>query len=205
MATALTRMLQVGAAARKVVPAPGRALGVPDFDTLYDDYADFVWRNARRLGVAPAALDDVMQDVFLVAHRRLADVSRPEALRAWMFSIVIRVVRDHRRTLRRKDPEQRSAMPLLDPEQLPDTRAGNPQAKAEQNDAVRLLYAMLGELDDAKREVFVLSELEEMTESEISEALGENANTVHSRLRAARKEFDQAVLRHRKRDEWRLR
>ena len=207
MATALRRMLQVGAAARKVVPAPVPGVGteLSDFDALYDDYADFVWRNARRLGVAPAALDDVTQDVFLVAHRRLGELSRPESLRAWIFSIVIRVVRDYRRTLRRKDPQQRSAAPLLDPDQLPDTRAANPQAAAERTDAVRMLYSMLNELDDAKREVFVLAELEEMTELEISQALGENANTVHSRLRAARKDFDQAVLRHRERDEWRLR
>jgi RNA polymerase sigma-70 factor (ECF subfamily) len=199
--------MQVSAAAREVAPVPtqGEGMPLPDFDTLYEDFADFVWRNARRLGVAPAALDDVMQDVFLVAHRRLGELSRPESLRAWMFSIVIRVVRDYRRTLRRKDPGQRCAAPLLDPDQLPDTRAGNPQSAAEQTDAVRLLHCMLAQLDDAKREVFVLAELEEMTETEISLALGENANTVHSRLRAARKDFDQAVLRYRQRDEWRLR
>ena len=205
MATALEGNMQVSAAAREVVPVSAQGMQVPDFDTLYEDFADFVWRNARRLGVAPAALDDVMQDVFLVAHRRLGELSRPESLRAWMLSIVIRVVRDYRRTLRRKDPAQRSAAPLLDPDQLPDTRAGNPQSAAEQTDAVRVLYNMLAELDDAKREVFVLAELEEMTEAEISQVLGENANTVHSRLRAARKDFDQAVLRHRQRDEWRLR
>lgn len=206
MATALKRIMQVGAAAREVAPVPalGVPMPVPDFDTLYDDYADFVWRNARRLGVAPAALDDVMQDVFLVAHRRLGELTQPESLRAWMFSIVLRTVRDHRRSLRRKDPRQRSEAPILDPDLLPDPRAGNPQSAAEQSDAVRLLHLMLNELDDAKREVFILAELEEMTELEISEALGENANTVHSRLRAARKDFDQAVLRHRKRDEWRL-
>src|ERR1700690_2041373 len=207
MATAVDRNMQVSAAAREVVSVPAQGLGmrVPDFDTLYEDFADFVWRNARRLGVAPAALDDVMQDVFLVAHRRLGELSRPECLRAWMFSIVISVVRDYRRTLRRKDPGQGSADPLLYPDQLPDTRAGNPQSAAEQTDAVRLLHCMLGELDDVKREVFVLAELEEMTEMEISEALGENANTVHSRLRAARKDFDRAVLRYRQRDEWRMR
>jgi len=104
MATTLRRMLQVGATARKVVPAPDLGAGteVPDFGELYNDYADFVWRNARRLGVMPDALDDVMQDVFLVAHRRLAELSRLESLRAWMFGIVIRVVRDYRRSLRRR-------------------------------------------------------------------------------------------------------
>jgi RNA polymerase sigma-70 factor (ECF subfamily) len=178
---------------------------VPDFDTLYDDYADFVWRNARRLGVAPAALDDVMQEVFCVAHRRLADVTQPESLRAWMFGIVIRVVRDHRRTLRRKDPAKRLGGNSVDPDLLADDREHGPHACAERADAVRLLHELLSELDDAKREVFVLAELEEMTEPEIAEVLGENANTVHSRLRAARKAFESAAQRQRSRDAWRLR
>jgi RNA polymerase sigma-70 factor (ECF subfamily) len=178
---------------------------MPDFDTLYDEYADFVWRNARRLGVAPAALDDVMQEVFCVAHRRLADVTQPESLRAWMFGIVIRVVRDHRRTLRRKDPAKRLGSHGVDPDLLADEREHGPHACAERADAVRLLHELLSELDDAKREVFVLAELEEMTEPEIAEVLGENTNTVHSRLRAARKAFESAAQRQRSRDEWRLR
>jgi len=187
------------------VPAPaGTEAALPEFDALYDDYADFVWRNVRRLGVAPAALDDAVQDVFVVAHRRMAEVEQPESLRAWMFGILVRVVRDYRRTLRRKDPHQRSNGPAVDPDEIADTRAGNPQEAAERLDAVRLLHLMLNELDDAKREVFVLAELEEMTEREISEALGENANTVHSRLRAARRGFDRAVHRYRKSIEWRL-
>ena len=208
MATVLHRTMPATAAAREVSPLPlvasGAVPALPDFDSLYDEYIDFVCRNVRRLCVTPAALDDVVQDVFVVAHRRLGDVQKPESLRAWMLSIVIRVVRDHRRSLRRKDPGQRLGTPNVDLDQLPDPRGNNPCAAAEQADSVRLLYQMLGELDDAKREVFVLAELEEMTEMEISEALGENVNTVHSRLRAARKAFDQAVERQRNRDEWRL-
>jgi RNA polymerase sigma-70 factor, ECF subfamily len=201
-------MMHAAATVREIanghLTAEGLPVALPDFDALYDDYADFVWRNARRLGVSPSALDDVMQEVFLVAHRRLSELKRTDSLRAWIFSIVIRVVRGHRRTLRRKDPHQRSATPTADPDQLPDAGASNPLAKAEQTDAVRLLHQILGELDEAKRQVFVLAELEEMTETEISAAVGQNVNTVHSRLRAARRDFDQAVLRHRSRDEWRL-
>lgn len=202
-------MLHAGAAAREVARAPesteGARLPLPDFDALYDEYADFVWRNARRLGVTPGALDDVVQDVFLVAHRRLGELSHGDSLRAWVFSIVIRVVRGYRRSLRRKDPQHRSSVPNSDPDGVPDTGAQDPLASAEQRDVVRLLHQVLGELDDAKREVFVLAELEEMTEREISAIIGENVNTVHSRLRAARRDFEQAVLRHRSRDEWRLR
>jgi RNA polymerase sigma-70 factor (ECF subfamily) len=70
---------------------------------------------------------------------------------------------------------------------------------------VRLLGELLGELDDGKREVFVMAHLEEMTTSEIAEAVGENVNTVYSRLRAARVEFEQAFERHRARQAWKAR
>jgi RNA polymerase sigma-70 factor (ECF subfamily) len=53
--------------------------------------------------------------------------------------------------------------------------------------------------------VFVLAELEQMTAPEIAEALSVNLNTVYARLRAARREVEQAALREQARDGWRLR
>ncbi len=61
----------------------------------------------------------------------------------------------------------------------------------------KLLWRLLGELDERKREVLILAELEEMTAPEIAEAIGIPLNTAYSRLRAARHEFDEALLRHR--------
>jgi len=207
-AIAQETMTHGGASAREVfrqnLPEPDAFLHMPDFDELYETYAEFVWRNARQLGVAEAALDDVVQDVFLVVHRKHGALTAPNLLRPWMYSIVIRVVRDYRRRLRRKSPHERQAAPPTEPDALADVRSGSPLSYAEHADAVRLLGRILSELDDEKREAFVLAELEEMTENEIAEVLGENVNTIHSRLRAARIKFDQAVLRYRSRDEWRL-
>src|SRR6266536_4698079 len=72
------------------------------FDAVYQQYAPFVWRAACRLGVAPAAADDVVQDTFLVVHRRLGEYEERSSMRAWLFAILVRVVRDHRRAARRK-------------------------------------------------------------------------------------------------------
>jgi RNA polymerase sigma-70 factor, ECF subfamily len=66
-----------------------------------------------------------------------------------------------------------------------------------------VLYSMLDALDDEQREVFVMAELEGMQGTEIAEATGVNLNTVYARLRAARREFDQAVARMRAREGWR--
>jgi RNA polymerase sigma-70 factor, ECF subfamily len=172
----------------------------PDFDTVYEQHFPFVWRSVRRLGVPAAAVDDVVQDVFIVVHRRLSSFEGRSTFRSWLYAIVARVVRDFRRSLRRKPGQLGGdARADADPESL-----ANPTSMASRNDAAnaeatRLLHTILSELRDDRREVFVLSELEEMTSVEIAAALGQNVNTVYSRLRAARRDFEHAALRHRAR------
>jgi len=179
------------------------AASVPAFDEIYDEHFAFVWRSVRRLGVADGAVDDVVQEVFIVVHRRLAEFAGRSSLRTWLFGIALRVVRDHRRTLKRKSPHL--AHEHEDPETVGDARERGPHESTERAEAARLVRLILDELDDEHREVFVMAELEQMTVPEIADALGENVNTVYSRLRAARQKFEQAAARLRARDGWRMR
>lgn len=64
---------------------------------------------------------------------------------------------------------------------------------------------MLDELPEKRREVFVLVELEEVSVAEAAQLLELNLNTAHSRLRDARRDFEQAVARERAREDWRTR
>jgi RNA polymerase sigma-70 factor (ECF subfamily) len=146
----------------------------------------------RRLGVAAAQLDDATQDVFVVAYRRLAEFDG-RSLRGWLYAIALRVASDYRRGAAR-----RQSLPL--PESFP-TPAPDPERASELNESVRLLERLLAELDAAKRTVFVLGELEELSAPEIAEALGVNLNTIYARLRAARSEFAAALKRQRARSE----
>jgi len=158
--------------------------------SIYEEHFSYVWRSLRRMGVPEMSLDDAAQDVFLVVHRRLADFAGRSRVKTWLFGIVLRVARDHRRRARRK-PE--AALP--EPEALPDSArcaAVDPLVRA---DAARLLDRLLEYLDQDKRAVFVLAEVEQMSAPEIAEALGVNVNTVYSRLRAARSAFERAVAR----------
>jgi len=171
----------------------GRSTEKPwTFDETYDQFAAFVWRGARRLGVAENALEDVVQDVFVVVHRRLSEFEERTSIRAWLYAILIRVVRQHRRTARRKSTG------FIDPDSVGDTERLSPLDAAEREQAIAVLYGILDELDDERREVFVLSELEQMTAPEIAMAVEANVNTVYWRLRTARREFEKAVERARK-------
>jgi RNA polymerase sigma-70 factor (ECF subfamily) len=165
-----------------------------DFDALYREQFRFVWRTVCRLGLQGSAVDDVVQEVFLVVHRRLGDFEGRSSPKTWLYGIVRRVVSDHRRTLRRRQSLVVADAPAADLDAMACEEQG-PEASAEQAERVRLLHRLLGELDDDKREVFILAELEGLTMAEIAEALDGNANTIASRLRAARREFEAALDR----------
>jgi RNA polymerase sigma-70 factor (ECF subfamily) len=169
---------------------------LPRFELLYAQYFRGIWRTLRRLGVTAAQLDDAAQDVFVVAYRRLAEFDG-RSLRGWLYAIAVRVASDYRRGAAR-----RQSLPLS--ESLP-ALAPDPARASELNESVRVLHLLLGELDEAKRTVFVLGELEELSAPEIAEVLGVNLNTVYSRLRAARADFDAALKRYRVRSERRER
>jgi RNA polymerase sigma-70 factor, ECF subfamily len=180
-------------------PRPGTA----DFDAVYDQYFAFAWRMARRLGVLDEALDDVCQEVFVVVHRRLGEFEGRSSLKTWIFGILHNVVLVHLRGLGRKSPAHRSGAPLVDPETLIDSAAG-PHELLSNAQAGVIAQNLLEELDEDKRTVLVLVELEEMSVAEVAEATGTNLNTTHARLRAARKQFTQAVTRYRAREQWRM-
>lgn len=172
----------------------------PSFDALYEQHAPFVWRAVQRLGVPAGAVADVVQEIFLVVHRRLPEFRERRSVRAWLYAIVVRAVRDHRRSVRRKSPASLHPEGPADPDAQADVGRLDPQASAERTQALRLVDELLSSLDQEKREVFVLAELEQLTGPEIAEALGANVNTVSWRLRAARQDFEAALERHRARE-----
>jgi RNA polymerase sigma-70 factor (ECF subfamily) len=173
---------------------------------VYDTYFPFVWRSARRLGVPEAGVDDVVQDVFLVVHRRLGDFEGRSTMKSWLLGIVLRTVRDARRTLRRKPAWLGGAARASDGdvEACADTGALRQDEALAKAEAARVVHAILDSMPDERREAFVLAELEQLTVPEIADAVGANVNTIYSRLRAARADFERAASRARAGDTWRL-
>jgi len=167
-------------------------VAAPSFEALYQEHFAFVWRTLWRLGVWHASVADAAQDVFLVVHRRQGDLHGNSVARSWVYGIVVRVARDHRRSQLRKGLQSG-----LEPDEVSDPRASNAAQQLEQSEAVTTLNRLLDTLDDEKREALVLVELEQMTVPEIAELLSVNPNTIYTRLRAARQDFARALARHR--------
>jgi RNA polymerase sigma-70 factor, ECF subfamily len=179
---------------RNKAPQYAQPPGLPE---LYAQHVDFVWRNLRRLGVVESAIDDAVQDVFLVVHRRLADFEARAQVTTWLFGIVLRVAQSYRRSATRRNARLTEA-PDGEIERVPMTTAETPMELVERREASRLLHSLLDELDDDKRTMLVCVELEQMTVPEAAESLGLNLNTAYGRLRAARAAFNEAVVRTQK-------
>jgi RNA polymerase sigma-70 factor, ECF subfamily len=174
-------------------------------EAIYEEHFPFVWRSLRRLGIDASAADDAVQDVFLVAHRRLAEFEGRSSVKTWLFGVALRVARTYRRSVRRKRshgivPEDEAEISTV-----ADTEGPSPLESATRAQAVERLHAILEQLDEERRAVFILAELEQMSAPQIAEAVGTNLNTVYTRLRAARRDFNEAIARYNARDGWRQR
>ncbi len=174
-------------------PSASSSQEVPPFAVIYETHFDLVWSAARQLGIEPSAIDDVVQEVFVVIHARLGSVQRVESLRSWVYGVARRVISSYRRTQRTRIASGDRYAEVADwIEPLPRT----PQDLTELAERQRLLLTILSELDPLKREVFVLSEIEGFTMPEIAEALELPLNTAYSRLRLGRQAFQQVLSRH---------
>lgn len=149
------------------------------------------WKFLRRLGFKRDVVDDATQELFLVARRRLDEVT-PGRERAFLFGAAIRIATHINRKRVREVPAGHLRAEIDDSEAVPEQRLDDEKARA-------LLYRLLGELDEHHRVVFVMYELEQMTMSQIAEALGIPLGTVASRLRRGRADFHARLERHRAR------
>jgi RNA polymerase sigma-70 factor (ECF subfamily) len=155
--------------------------------TLYDRYAQPVFRFVSALGVPPDEREDAAQDVFVAVYRGLRQFRGEAQLSTWIYRIAAR----HASHLGRRR-RMRSFLSILpwhetEPEPQPDP--------AEKASELRLLDRLLDKLSPKKRMVLVLFEIEGLGVNEIANVMGCPANTVWSRLRHARAELVKAARR----------
>lgn len=160
------------------------------FRAFYAEHFAFVWRCLGALGVPAANLDDAAQEVFVVVHRRMPDFRGQSSVRTWLYGIVRNVAANARRSQRRKGGL--SELQGDEPSAQPD-----PLQSLETREAADIVQAFLAQLDEKKRDLFVLAIIEQLSMPEIAPILGVPLNTAYTRLRALRGEFQSAMARHR--------
>jgi len=146
---------------------------------LYLRNVDFVWRSLRRLGVPESDVADSVQEVFLVAFRRMDQFEGRARWTTWLYRICFRVASERRRRahVRREIPCEHADLELM----LPPAR--------DEHAELEVLDGLLDAMDLEQRAVFTLFELEGFTGPEIADILDIPLATVYSRLRLARADF----------------
>jgi RNA polymerase sigma-70 factor, ECF subfamily len=160
----------------------------PEVAEIFAEHHGFVWRALSHLGVDRAELEDALQEVFVVVHRRLDDYREQQKVRAWLYAISVRVARDFRRKRSRRR-EQLTASP-------PDSVRDASQLESFANrQALELAQRLLSALPEQQRAVFLLYEVEQLPMSEVAQALDCPLHTAYSRLKKARERVLALVAR----------
>ena len=168
--------------ARSVGPA------AEEFRALFDAHVSYVAASLGRLGVGTADRDDLVSEVWVRVHRELPKYDRERPVRPWLFAFAARVASEHRRLARHRREVVGAEVEAVGAEALPDRAL-------EQREAQVLVARALEALEDDRRAVFVLHDLDETPVPEIARALGIPEGTAYTRLRAARADFTTAVRR----------
>jgi len=174
----------IAVAASASEDSPAERIG----EAVARDFA-VVWRFLRRLGVPESHADDAAQAVFARVLAR-AELIRPGSERAYLMKAAFHISFEYRRAQKRAT--QRAAPVELD--ELSSHSPSPDDELARQQDRA-LLDAALERLPPELRAVLTLFELEGLSFSEIAEVLELPRGTVASRVRRAREQFTEAVLR----------
>lgn len=154
-----------------------------DFGALYATHFRAIWRTLQRLGVHPGSVDDATQEVFVTAWRRWEDFEGRSTERTWLLGIAIRVASDTRRKQR---PTEEVSPELQQP-------GPGPESMAATKEVSQRVERLLARLEPDRREVLLLVDVEGYSVPEVASATGVNLNTLYTRLRSARQQFEDLV------------
>lgn len=161
----------------------------PDFWVAVQPHVPSVHHFLRRLGVPEADLEDLTHDTLCEVLDRWSEYDTARPVLPWVLGFAFRQVVKVRR--RKRFYAERGGLE----EEQHAVESESPEAYVQRVEARSLALEALESLPVERRAVFVLMELHDLSAPETAQALEVPLNTVYSRLRAARVEFDEALRR----------
>ena len=159
-------------------------------DTAFSDLVEKYQRQVhalawRKIGDFHFA-EEITQDTFLKAYKKLTTLKKPHRFAGWLYVIATHCCQDW---LRKKQIETESLEDIDSEELEPEAYSryvAEQEAKAITETQRQVVKKLLATLPESERTVITLHYFGEMTCEKISEFLGVSANTIKSRLRRAR-------------------
>ncbi len=149
------------------------------FGRLVDRYKEAVYGAAyARTGNFQDA-QDIAQEAFILAYRRLASLHAPCRFASWLYTIVCNLCRDHFRTRRKMLPLREGASPTL----------SDPADEHDRRTLHRHIQRAIAALSEIHRETVTLYYIDGYTCDEVGRFLDVPSGTVKRRLSDARKQL----------------
>lgn len=159
-------------------PVPAAPAAIPSLSEIFRRYSPYVAKIGLRLLGRVEEIEDVVQDVFIAAHRGLAGLREPAALKGWLATVTVRVAQ--RRLRARRLRHMLHLAPEYDYELL-----AQPGFSPEDSALLAEVYALLDELPVAERVAWTLRHLQGERLESIAELTGASLATVKRRISAA--------------------
>jgi RNA polymerase sigma-70 factor (ECF subfamily) len=150
------------------------------FEALHREQAPRLYGLACRMLGDEADAEDALQEVFLLAHRKLAGFKGESAIGTWLYRLMVNWCLDRLRSRSHRNDQRTEALEADDLADLASPHAG--RVSVDRLDLERAI----GQLPDGCRSVFVLHDVEGFGHVEVASLLGISEGTSKSQLHKAR-------------------
>jgi RNA polymerase sigma-70 factor (ECF subfamily) len=162
------------------------------FQLLVERYEQRIFNLIRHYTRNPVEIEDLAQETFLKAFRRLESFQRQSSFYTWLYRIAVNTILD---SLKRRGRSPVQAVEDLESvPAAPSAASPSPSAALEREEVARITAGILEELPEIFRTVLILREYEEMAYQDMADLLGISIGTVESRLFRARARFKERLL-----------
>ena len=162
-----------------------------NFDMLYRDHVDLIYRFANRLCGETEAAKDLVQETFLNAYRGFSKFRGEAQVSTWLYAIASRACMRMRRR-RKGAPERELSLDEFVPTSEGEFRLQipveglSPEAALENKELRQALDTAINKLPGKYKMVLVLRDMEGVSAKEVGTIMGLNERAVKSRLHRAR-------------------
>jgi len=173
-------------------------------EPLMNRYSGRVYRVAFGITRNHADAEEVAQDVFLTLVRKIDSFEGRSALGTWLYRVAANAALIKRRGKRaEREVNLEDYLPTFKPDghregdraQLLTDWSATPEAELLSGEARQMLEEGLALLPDHYRAILVLRDVEELSNDEVAEILGESVASVKSRLHRARMALREVLTR----------
>ncbi len=164
-----------------------------NFRKLVELTSPYAFSVALRMLGNEAQARDVVQETLVTIWQKLEKIKSAEVYKTWIYRIVVNKCYDHMRRVKR-NPEfnvNETTWTMIS-----NTVSQAPSAELENREISKIITVLTQKLSSKQKAVFVLSDLEGMTNDEISEIMGLSKSSVKANLYHARKSISEKVEKY---------